>query len=65
MQQGDGTAAILATNPNVFTLSVHAQSNFPARKQVSSLDVGLPDNTTDDDYMAAASNALVDALAKF
>jgi hypothetical protein len=32
--QGDGTAAIFQGRPDVFTLSVHADSNFPARKQV-------------------------------
>lgn len=32
--QGDGTAAIFSGRQDVFTLSVHAASNFPARKQV-------------------------------
>ena len=32
--QGDGTAAIFQGRQDVFTLSVHADSNFPARKQV-------------------------------
>jgi acetoin utilization deacetylase AcuC-like enzyme len=35
----------------VFTLSVHARSNFPARKQRSDLDLPLPDGTSDDQYM--------------
>ena len=34
VHQGDGTASIFAGRPDVFTLSVHAASNFPARKQV-------------------------------
>jgi acetoin utilization deacetylase AcuC-like enzyme len=34
VHQGDGTAAILAHEPRVFTMSVHAASNFPANKQV-------------------------------
>lgn len=36
VHQGDGTAAILAHEPRVFTMSVHAASNFPAKKQVCS-----------------------------
>ncbi|GJP77522.1 hypothetical protein CLOP_g7901 [Closterium sp. NIES-67] len=33
VHQGDGTAAMLATCPNVFTFSMHCGANFPARKQ--------------------------------
>ncbi len=50
--QGDGTAAILADDPRVYTLSVHAASNFPARKQQSTHDVALPDGVADDDYLS-------------
>lgn len=32
--QGDGTAHIFSGRRDVFTLSMHAASNFPARKQV-------------------------------
>lgn len=52
VQQGDGTAAICAGDARIFTLSVHGESNFPARKQRSSLDVGLPDGTADGEYLA-------------
>ena len=51
VHQGDGTACIFADNPSVFTLSVHCQSNFPCRKQKSTLDLGLPDGTGDDAYL--------------
>jgi acetoin utilization deacetylase AcuC-like enzyme len=40
-----------AGNPGIFTLSVHAANNFPARKQSSSLDVALPDGVGDDAYL--------------
>jgi len=53
--QGDGTAAMCAGNPGIFTLSVHAANNFPARKQQSSLDVGLPDGVGDEDYLATVA----------
>jgi acetoin utilization deacetylase AcuC-like enzyme len=42
-------------NPGIFTLSVHAESNFPARKQQSSLDVGLPDGLGDAEYLSAVA----------
>lgn len=49
--QGDGTAAVFRDQPEVFTLSVHAASNFPARKQASDLDIGLADGTADEEYL--------------
>jgi acetoin utilization deacetylase AcuC-like enzyme len=52
VHQGDGTAAIFAHDPNVFTLSIHAASNFPFRKQTSSLDLELPDDTCDPAYLS-------------
>lgn len=61
VHQGDGTALIMAGRADVITLSVHAEKNFPARKARSHLDVGLPDGTRDDDYLAALAPAL-DAL---
>jgi hypothetical protein len=57
--QGDGTAAMCANSPGIFTLSVHAASNFPARKQQSSLDVPLPDGLQDEQYLAAVAEVSV------
>lgn len=52
VHQGDGTAQILqGREPAVFTVSVHAEKNFPARKQRSSLDVGLDDGVGDEEYL--------------
>ena len=61
VHQGDGTAAIFAGDPSVFTLSLHGERNFPFRKASSDLDVGLPDGCGDADYLAALDGAL-DAL---
>lgn len=58
VHQGDGTADILAADPRVFTLSVHAERNFPHRKIASDLDVGLPDATGDEAYLAALREIL-------
>ncbi|HSN33297.1 MAG TPA: histone deacetylase, partial [Ideonella sp.] len=58
VHQGDGTAAIFADDPTVFTFSMHAAKNFPARKATSDLDVELPDGCADADYLAALDRAL-------
>ena len=65
VHQGDGTAAIFADEPRVFTLSLHGAANFPARKMRSDLDVALADGTGDADYLAALDGALAAAFAGF
>lgn len=58
VHQGDGTAAIFADDPHVFTLSVHCAKNYPLRKQRSTLDVALPEGTRDGAYLAAVEVAV-------
>lgn len=58
VHQGDGTAAILADKPDVFVLSIHGEKNFPFRKVPSTLDIGLPDGTEDEAYLAELAAAL-------
>ena len=65
VHQGDGTAEIFAGDPSVFTVSVHAEKNFPARKQVSDLDLGLPDDTADTEYQQALKGVLDQAFDAF
>jgi acetoin utilization deacetylase AcuC-like enzyme len=62
VHQGDGTALIFEGDPRVFTLSLHAEKNFPARKARSDLDVGLPDGLDDEGYMAELRARLPDLL---
>jgi acetoin utilization deacetylase AcuC-like enzyme len=62
VHQGNGTAAIFAADPTVFTFSIHGASNFPYRKEASDLDVAVPDGTGDDAYLAALDAALPLAL---
>lgn len=52
VHQGNGTAAIFKTDDSVFTFSMHGEKNFPFKKEVSDLDVALPDGTGDDEYLA-------------
>ncbi|MGP1352443.1 MAG: histone deacetylase family protein [Parasphingopyxis sp.] len=65
VHQGDGTAVLLAGRPDIFTLSVHAEKNFPARKARSSLDIALPDGIEDKSYLAALADALDAVLDGF
>ena len=58
VHQGDGTARLLEGRNDVFTLSLHAEKNYPVRKARSSLDIGLPDGVGDDAYMAALMEVL-------
>ena len=58
VHQGDGTASIFGGDPSVFTLSLHGSHNFPFRKQTSTLDIGFPNGTEDEEYLAALVTAI-------
>ncbi|MCC7421174.1 MAG: histone deacetylase [Planctomycetaceae bacterium] len=58
VHQGDGTAAIFRDDPSVFTASLHAKKAFPARKQVSRLDVELDPGADDVTYLAGLDRLL-------
>ncbi|MDQ8022154.1 MAG: histone deacetylase [Moraxellaceae bacterium] len=64
VHQGDGTAAILADDPTVFTFSIHGAKNFPFRKQLSDLDVELADDTGDGAYLDALRAALDEVFSR-
>lgn len=65
VHQGNGTAAILARDDSVFTLSLHGERNYPFTKMQSDLDIALPDGTADDGYLAALEKALAEMFARF
>jgi acetoin utilization deacetylase AcuC-like enzyme len=65
VHQGDGTATLTAGREDIFTLSLHADRNFPVRKAASSLDVPLPDGLDDAGYMAVLAATLPDVLDSF
>ena len=58
VHQGNGTAAILAQDTRIFTFSIHAQNNYPLRKEQSDLDIGLADATDDSHYLKSLKNGL-------
>ena len=62
VHQGNGTAAVFASDASVFTFSMHGEHNFPFRKQRSCLDVGLPDGTGDGAYLDALYRHLPSVL---
>jgi acetoin utilization deacetylase AcuC-like enzyme len=63
--QGDGTAALCASDPRVFTYSIHGGRNYPANKQTSSLDVPLPRYVSGRDYLDQLEATLGPALDDF
>lgn len=65
VHQGNGTAAIFAADPSVFTFSIHGARNYPFRKERSSLDVELPDGAGDDAFLAALELHVAHVLAAF
>jgi acetoin utilization deacetylase AcuC-like enzyme len=65
VHHGNGTAAIFAKDPTVFTLSIHQANNYPAHKPHSSLDINLEDGTDDDEYLDALLPAVKKSLEEF
>jgi acetoin utilization deacetylase AcuC-like enzyme len=58
VHQGNGTAALFAGDPDVFTFSMHSERNYPFEKEQSRLDVGLPDGCDDATYLEALDTHL-------
>lgn len=65
VHQGNGTASMMHAEPRVLTVSVHAQSNYPFRKERSGLDVGLPDGTGDQAYLLALETEVAPVVTAF
>jgi acetoin utilization deacetylase AcuC-like enzyme len=60
VHHGNGSAVIFAGDRDVFTFSMHQQSNYPAWKPRSTLDIGLRDGTGDDEYVGLLATHLAD-----
>ena len=58
VHQGNGTAHLMANEPRVFTFSMHGAKNYPFRKQASDLDIDLPNDTGDDEYLTILYDTL-------
>ncbi|REL32251.1 histone deacetylase family protein [Thalassotalea euphylliae] len=64
VHQGDGTASILANEPNAFTCSIHCEKNFPFRKSASDLDVGLAIGLDDQAYLSVVRDTFEQLIAE-
>jgi len=58
VHQGNGTAEILQDEPEIFTFSMHGEKNFPFRKEVSDLDIGLDVGVEDEEYLSILASTL-------
>jgi acetoin utilization deacetylase AcuC-like enzyme len=65
VHQGNGTAAILQQDSSIFTLSIHGENNFPFKKELSDLDLGLPDGCDDQTYLIALEDSLQQLASRF
>lgn len=62
VHQGNGTAEICRDKPEIFTFSMHAERNFPFRKENSDLDIGLADGVGDDEYLEILERQLASLM---
>ena len=51
VHQGNGNSDIFKNDQNVLTFSMHCESNYPAKKSKSDIDVELKDNMEDKEYL--------------
>jgi len=65
VHQGNGTAKIFGSESRVFTFSMHGKHNYPFHKEKSDLDIELPDDIADKEYLEILYRelpALLDAV---
>jgi len=65
VHQGNGTAAIFAGDPDVFTFSMHQKNNYPFPKPPSTLDINLADGVGDEEYLGLLESALPSIFSSF
>ena len=58
VHQGDGTAEILKNEKRAYTVSMHCSSNFPFQKYTSDLDISVPSNIEDNQYLDILSDTI-------
>ena len=65
VHDGNGTAAIFAGDPSVFTLSIHQLHNYPSIKPRSNIDVDLEDGVGDAEYLEFLARACRKGMSEF
>lgn len=63
--QGNGTNAIFADDPHVYTYSVHVGKNYPSTKVPGSEDIELSRYATADEYFSRLHATLPQAVERF
>ena len=58
VHQGNGNSEIFKNDTQVFTFSMHAKVNYPAKKSISDLDIELEENLEDREYIDILKNNL-------
>jgi len=62
VHQGDGTVKLAENHTQIYTVSLHAEKNFPYRKQHSDMDFNLLKGTQDTEYLDTVDSALYLAI---
>jgi acetoin utilization deacetylase AcuC-like enzyme len=65
VHHGNGTAAIFHDDDSVFTISIHQESNYPAHKPPSCIDLHMMDRAGDDEYLGVLVPTVESALHEF
>jgi acetoin utilization deacetylase AcuC-like enzyme len=64
VHQGNGNAHIFRDDDRVFTFSMHGAKNYPVRKEISNLDIGVPDKIEDKAYLKLLYETLPSLIQK-
>ncbi len=64
LHQGNGTAFIFRNDSRVFTFSIHQENLYPVKQQ-SDLDIGLEDETKDEEYLERLKTGLDQIFSEF
>ena len=62
VHQGNGNSEMLGNDDSIFIFSMHGEKNYPFKKIPSTIDIGLNDNTTDDEYLQTLKDVLPKVL---
>lgn len=65
VHQGNGTAQIFRECDSVFTFSMHGAANYPMHKELSDLDIPLPDGIDDVAYLNILNSNLPKVFDRF
>lgn len=65
VHQGNANAEIFSGDPEVFTFSMHGAGNYPLFKKTSSLDIELPKNAGDREYLDTLDSILPGLMDRF